>query len=403
GSSKIRGIDTVLGTDPKKVKYKTLGRCFWDWGVFTDVKVTSRERDMELRRTLKPDLKPENEFEEIMIENIMNDIPIAVIEGYRESYDNLKKLYRHMPEAVITYGSGGTNPGGIVLSWLSENGVEINSIYKVNDVFMMNQDYIYRNYCIYDNAYVFFRTGEKGCIRAPMFSYIKPGKPLESYERKYIRWFERGEFQYRYKAFQPYLIMDSDYFDSFIRFFLDFASGLSKEKSEVTLFRPREYDNFGMDRYIKDVNPDISIDYGLMNHKGGGQVGGDISELLYDTALVICETCTTSVLFQALARDIPSIVITKHTNDENYYSKETLKLQEEMKEMGLLYDDASKACEFINGCDDFGRWWNEPDRRRFTDRLTENYAFHLDDTSNWWVEEIKRMHKKAGNRGRDNG
>ncbi|MCR4740157.1 MAG: hypothetical protein K5886_07840, partial [Lachnospiraceae bacterium] len=129
GSSKIRGIDTVLGTDPKKVKYKTLGRCFWDWGVFTDVKVTSRERDMELRRALKPDLKPENEFEEIMIENIMYDIPIAVIEGYRESYDNLKKLSRHMPESVITYGSGGTNPGGIVLSWLSENGVEINSIY----------------------------------------------------------------------------------------------------------------------------------------------------------------------------------------------------------------------------------------------------------------------------------
>ncbi len=389
--SRVYGQGTVMSDAPRRLKAVTLGRVFWDWDVSTGINIRAYDFDYDLRAQIRLELEPDNEFEKIIISNIVYDMPVTGLEAYQDIISNIKDQYKYTPKAMITYSLGGLSQDGILIAYLQALGTKIYSASRYSDPFLLNRAFFYSDIINCDREYIPALSDDPRVVRTPMYTYAARKRSRDSYERKYIRWFERAETEFRYREFRAYKQTDSENMKKTRQVYFDCLRGLDKETAEILVYRYREYDSFGMDVLAREIHPEITIDYGFQRGEQVNSYGGKVTEILYDTKIAICETLSTTVFFEAIVRGIPTIVLNYNYDDEACYDRDLLDYQKRLKELGVIYDDGHKAAEFLNNCADFDKWWNEPIRKSLIDELIDKYAFHLDDTYIWWKTELFRI------------
>ncbi len=391
GRCPVQAYEDVMGDDPRRLKFSTLGKVFFNWALNDRVDASAFKYDRELRGKIKLDIVPKDEFEEVVLSCLVFNMPVAGVEAYKAIEDNMERLYKYVPEVILTYTVGGIDYDGIYIADMQERGAKIYTIFRYSDPYLLNRKYFYSPTVYADKEYMPAKDNTSRNVMTPMYTYAKNRKRLDEYERKYIRFFERGETEFRYRGFQPFNLTDSGVLNRMRQVNFDFFENLSEKTKKELIYRVREYDDYGMPEYLAKNHPQILLDHGFMTNEQKNSYGGKLTEILYDTKLAICETLTTTVFLESVTRGIPTVILNYDYLDDTYYDEEILGYHKRLKEAGVLYDDGKAAAEFVNSCDDFSAWWNEPKRKELIDAIIDRYAFHLDNTFEWWHDELMRI------------
>ncbi|MCR4740300.1 MAG: hypothetical protein K5886_08595 [Lachnospiraceae bacterium] len=387
-------FNTIMGDDPGRLKLKMLGKTFFTYGSGDSSLIGRHRRDLSLRKSIHFDIRPENEFETVIGKNMINDLPLGVVEAYEDVCRYNEKICKHVPKAVMIWG-GKVTSEKIRAAGLKEKGAKIYGFAHspIPSVFRYSHEEE-------DDCDVFYCWGKPVNSRqrtAPSFKYYK--RVADSVKREKIRWFTdpcRSNFRYAGKS-RP--VFGSAVNDRYWELTEEFISGCDQRVLNEIIYRQRDLSDYGIRHKIEDLCPEISFDDRL-GQTAGQSYGGLISELIYDSRLVICESITTSVFYETIVRGIPVMVLYYLSYDlckrSGFLSDMALDAYGKLKDAGIIFNDGKKAAEFVNNCRDFDKWWNEPERKRVIKEVTDDFIFHTDDSCSWWEKELAGICKGNG-------
>ncbi len=379
-------LNTVMGSDPRRLKNSLVGKVYFSNNSVPEFETEGYKKDISKRAAINIEYSCENEFEEIIAANIKDYLPVTVVEAYRDIEDYYKRNFPRTPVVAVMQG-GSMSSFSVCMAGFREKGSKIAGLAHAP----------LQNIKLYpaeeepdcDLFYIWGRETDPVQKKSPTFKYAGPDR--DSYSRTRIRWFmDPNSFNIRYPGgFIPYEVMHSGVRSRIGRLIKEFASSLKEDIRKELVYRLRDYSGYGVRELLSGIIPELSFE-----EVGAGNAqrfGGSVSELIYDSRLIICESFETSVFFEALIRNVPTVVLSGVSDCDTYLTDIALDAQRKLKEAGILFDDGNRAAEFINGCGDFDAWWGERKRQRLVRDIGNDFMYHIEDSCSYWEKELREL------------
>ncbi len=391
----IMVLNTVMGDNPRKLKEDLIGKVFFANGS-VGYDLSSYIRDVDKREKILIKYTPENVFEEIILENIRYDIPVAAVEAYRYVCDRSKKYFKYTPKACFLLG-GGVDPHRICAAGFKDKGSKIYGMMHA-PMQTIKSGYSEREEeedC--DHYYVWGKPVRNKQLRSPTYKIIAGiRRNSDNIKKGRILWFmDPNKHDYRFGYYSEGSAICSKLEPETEALIRDLMLSIDYKEDREVIYRTRDFFGNGTgQRYLK-LDPRIKIDDSLdSNIRMGQKYGGNIADLLESSSLIITESFETSVFFEAICRNVPTIIIENTKHMERYLTKEAVSAIEELKKADVLFEDSKSAAEFINGTNDFEKWWNENNRQKSIKGIVNDFFYNTPDTCKWWKEELLRIQRE---------
>lgn len=351
--------------------------------------------DLELRKRMNINLQPQNEFEEIILENIIYDIPIIAVERYKELVKFRKKKYNFAPEIVILPAGLSSETVVYVAQWM-ERGADIYCTVhgSVNSILKMNINPVFFANC------KLYTWGDTKDIRerfCPAFkTYENEVKKIPISRKETILWCNVGWGRiHRYALLQFSIYRDAASRQSVIDNIENCITSIDQVLLEKLVLRPRDPEEYGVVELFQEHVPNVKIDLEMEN---AFSVTFSARASLYDrfneSRVVICDNLLTSVFYETLFANIPVIVIEQdiYSPIEDYLYDDVISYFHELKRVGIWYEDGHEAAMFLNNnYDTLEGWWLEPERQKVRKNVLDRFFMSADHLSKWWEKELTEL------------
>lgn len=390
-------FDFNAGKDFSKLRRETIGKvCFRKMVKMPIIGMENDHYNLELRKELLIDYQPQDEFERVVVENIVFDLPITALENYKNLIQFRAKEYGYTPKIVI-FGGGLAADKAVYMAEWYENGVDFYSTAHAagHGIFKKNiNDFMFMLNC---KRYIWGETGDNRTRCCPSFkTYETEMKKTSISKNTMILWCGNAVGQIaRYNIFWFPIYKNNSSQKSAINNIQDCLSVLKKELQANLVFRPRDIGGYGIIELFQEYVPDVTIDSAV---EGIRVIDTSKRATLYErfseSRLVICESLYSSVFFQALYANIPIIVIETNVASglEDYLYNDVVSYFNELKRVGIWYESGRDAAVFINeNYDKLESWWMEPERQGVCKKVLERFMMSRDDLTGWWKQEFDEL------------
>jgi putative transferase (TIGR04331 family) len=360
--SKIFLMDTSLSLKDEIALY---GRLKSFPFVYDRVDPAYIEPDITLRKKISLDYTGDNEFEKIMIDLLLKQIPTAYLEGYIENMeiaDGMK--WPKTPKVIFTsnalyyntiaafYTASKVDSGGLLLH--GQHG----GVYGIAN-FSYAEDHEYRISDKYVTWGWKYNDVRDKCVPTGLLKDIAIIRRHNSNNR--------GEclivLQSR-KRYMSRLIGTSgiNQAQSFIQQSLAFVKNINGKIYNKLIIRHHNGNHWNERERWNDEFPDLTYDDG----------SGDISGLIDRSRCVIYPYNSTGYL-EFMAANVPVIIF---WNLEEYPLRESaVKHFNELKKVGVFHDNPHSAAQHLELIwDDVDAWWNSENVKNTVKDFLYNYA-----------------------------
>lgn len=352
--------------------------------------------DLELRKQLIIDCQPRDEFEKIVFQNIVYDLPDTVLERYKSLAEFRAKKYRYTPKIAILPGGIGLETAVYLAEWYERGVVFYSTVHSPMDsIFKRNQvEYIFMLDC---KKYIWADVRDERCRCCPSFkAFENKVREVPVEEKKTILWCGGGVGRTsRYMMINMPMYRNREMRQRQMDNFTACLSGMKKELLKKLLLRPRDVGAYGTIKLFRDYVTDLKVDFSV---EGSNHIGKSARATLYErfdeSRIVICESLCTAVLYEALNSNIPVIVIEKDVYSEirDYLFDDVLSYFYELKRIGIWYEDGTEAADFLNkNYETLDDWWLEPERQNVREKVLDRFLINRDNQVEWWKQEFANL------------
>lgn len=350
-----------------------------------------KTKDMEYRTNEIINETDEEDFISFALERFWIDLPVDFLEAYKELRTQVDDYFRHTPRYVMSFNM-------LVNAMLHEKGSKTigmthNVLYALLNCFHGEVP------CSTDEFDLYYVWGENKYSNTricPTFKYALPEK--NEYEKENIYWFFSGNEENRYSAPLNTMIgtiKTASSVEGAVEEYILFCKHLKDDLARMIYYRMRDPWGFGMEKTIHEANPLLNKDEAV-NETPPQAFGGQISEKLYSSRLIICNSFYTAVLYEALVRNVPVIVIQPDFTEYQYqcFWEDIPPYFAELKKLGIWYTDGKEAAVFLNQhINEIESWWDEPQRQAVISAFANRVCMKTENASRWWKHEIKDLLK----------
>ena len=318
------------------------------------------ENDSALRNNFSEIMDYEDRFASIVIETIAHNIPRCYVEEWNDLKEGLDKI--NLPKTVdqIYVGSG------IITDEILR--LHVARMYEENCEFIISQHGgVYGFSLIQEKTeFVEQRTANKWISwgwESKKIKTVIPGPALKG----------RNDFRINKKGdslivalppirFSPSRLNYSDPYE-IVKTHIDFIHSLSSSIQEKTIIRPAP--NHRAFNYVKEFEKDFTV-------SKKGTFWDDLSK----SKLFLCTHNSTTML-ESLYANFPTIILLPKYKyyTQHYLREEALPIIQEMKRVGIYYDDPEKAMEKINSIwGDINLWWESDEVQQTVNKFCQTYC-----------------------------
>ena len=389
--------DFHVSNDPSKLWKSMIGKVCFLKTERAPIKESGQDLyDLELRKRININFHPQNEFEKIVLENIIYDLPVINVERYKELVKFRKKKYNFAPKVVILPGTIAPETAVYVAEWM-ERGVDIYCMAHSPADSMFKKNY---DEAIFLANCKKFLWGDAKDIRirfCPAFkTYDNEVKKIPISRKESILWCCNSwgrVLRYFVYTFPPYRDMKSR--QSLIDNVKSCIESLNQELSKKIVFRPRDPGEYGITELFRELIPNVKVDLMM----GDVYIAMPLERTsLYDrldeSRVVICESLLTSVFYEVLFANIPVIVIGYdiYTGMKDYLYDDVLSYFYELRRVGIWYENGYEAAEFLNdNYETLESWWLEPERQKVRKKMLDRFFMSTDHLAEWWEKEFDKL------------
>lgn len=324
-----------------------------------------------------------SEFERIMRNSIMSDLPICFLEGFGEILEELKTYKNINTEVIFSQVAIGVYQDFAlwIISQRRKGSLLIGMQHAANSNVYSRFDWVEERL---SDCFITWGWGDTKDNRLIL--------PVINFHNKEIQNTSR---QNRILLPQSHtrVYFDSMYYGFYYKNEIDnlnaFLSHLNQEHCERVVYR--EYPRDRKVGTLKELNSMFPM------IKGDSLDCGFMDSALKSKLVVVNYLGNTYM--ESIFTNTPTIIMNDPTY--NILKEPFAQDYEKMKEMGILYNDAVKAADFIN--ENYGNieeWWNEEHRQEFVKELCNKYMYTSENaipiTVEFLINAKETIKKKPG-------
>lgn len=345
-----------------------------------------KTKDVEYRTNEIINETAEDDFIAFALERFWIDLPVDFLEAYKELQTQVNDYFRHTPRYVMSSNM-------LINAILHEKGSKTigmthNVLYALLNCFQGAAPYSTDEFDLY---YAWGENEYSNTRICPTFKYALPQKT--EYKKENFYWFFSGNEENRYWS-PLYILLGINKsaldIDDVVKEYITFCKHLQDDLASMIYYRMRDPWGFGMEKAIHEANPLLKKDEAV-GATPPQAFGGQISEKLYSSRLIICNSFYTAVLYEALVRNVPVIVIQPDFTEYQYqcFWEDIPPYFAELKKLGIWYTDGKEAALFLNQhINDIESWWKEPQRQAVVSRFSKRVCMKTEDAAKWWKKEL---------------
>ena len=346
----------------------------------------SKSKNTDLRKKIIIQRDINNTFFDFVLHRFWIDLPVEFLEGYKTIQDQVNAYFTHIPRYIMSSNT-------MVSAMLWEKGAKTvgmthNVLYGLLNSF---QGLVPCSTEEFDIYYVWGKNQYNNTRICPTFKFAPPKET--SYPKDKIYWFFSGNEENRYlSVFDIMTGMDKtiNHVESSIKEYINFCKNLQVETADMIYYRMRDPWGFGMEKIIHHANALLKKDENI-GETPAQLFGGLISEKLYSSKMIICNSFYTAVLYEALVRNVPVIIIRPEFTEHelNCFWEDIPQYFSKLKKLGIWFTDGKQAALFLNKhLNDIELWWNEPQRQVVISAFTERVCMKTENAGKWWKNEL---------------
>lgn len=328
------------------------------------------DTDYKERRALNYE-KTDDEFINVILNSIVNHLPVPYCEGYKIMREQVEPLVSSCNAKVVASANSYvySHPYDLWSAMMYEKGAKVCAMQHGGNVEFRFESMIFDRVYLWGTATAGSKT-HSGVAGKLIGRSISQKPPIE---RKELLFISTGFNRFR----NEYLWPLSFSVEKQIKNKISFIEKISK--SEEYTIKVREYmKDYGRDRVANHLDTLRNVQ--MQN-----------SRLVpLDSALEECSLCVIdnyqTVILEAIYLDVPTIFVCGILDNVPLF-EELRDLLRRFELEGLYFRDTDQAADYVNSIKDPRAWWNEPGRKALIDEFKHKYAYVPDD----WAEQYVDM------------
>lgn len=346
-------------------------------------------RDTPCSRGMRDVLKDlsfgENEFEKMLFDFISEEIPLVFVEKYRQTAEEIDRLYPFNPKAVMSATSWHYND--FFKLWAASRsekgallvGLQHGGGYGILDYWLQERQEL----AVVDRYYSWGWSRDTGGIRAR----VKPLTPTKLVgRRRRSGSLKTRNILYDLTTWSRYLVqfpVTTDYWRLYYRDIAVFSNALSEKVIPHLILRPHREDmGWELVRRLEDIFP-----------PGARIETWDVPfiESLESSSLFLCghpTYCTTFI--EALQIDKPTILFYDPHASANALTPEARESFALLSRAGILFENPLDAAKQVNSVHEHvDEWWAEKECRGAVAGFIEGFARVSKRGMDEWIRELE--------------
>lgn len=372
----------------RSIQRQLIGKVYFSSNI-KEPKISNKDIDIKKRNIFFKKMSRiffEDEFENIFVKNISNNLSLNYIENYHAiSYatKDLKKMKAKMfvkflyNPVALEYGAYVKENGGKVV----ECSHSIEEGWRLwNTLSMKEAD------CFFAWSKAKYLSHKKyiECI-SYMLNSIKRVNYMDNENILYAR----GQETSPYPEEVSELILDQriDMLETVLRP-VKFYDELETDIKKCMLYRNRDEWGEGSREIVESYCPNVTFDDSFAN---GRQIS--FVEQVKKSRVVVVESIHSTSFFQSILYGVPTIII-ENLDYRGLLNAEVLNLLEDLKKIDVWFEDASVAGKVINdNYEKIDYWWNKPERQTVIQNIQSKLWVTLDGQSefDWWRDRLAKL------------
>lgn len=364
---------------------KCSGRYIAGYPDYINSYTTISQYDVAERDKLKPHIKGADEFENILLVILTKELPVSVVEDYKNiiacAQQNLHRPPKFVNLSLLAEGhqmvffgewkKKGTKFARVEHSLPEGMMKDVDSREKGVDYYYMWQKGLdcgkYRGMPSFKSHIDMELAGDCKNIlwcsaNEAADSFFSDGVP--------VRWNDPKEYM------------------------TVWIDKLKYELKSCLLYRDRDSGGWGVADFYKTRYPWLQVDNQL---KPGASesMWATFSERCKKSRMVVCEICSTGVVGETISINKPLIIIDPEVYErKEYYQEGIYEILEEMENIGILYTDPAAAAEFVNEqYETIEEWWADETRQNFVKKFSDLFMYDEEDRKAWLSDEIRKIRR----------
>ncbi len=359
---------------------------------YPDTDLQDRACSQEARDLIKDKSFGENEFEKLLFDFVSEEIPMIFVERYRETKNEIEKLYPFKPKAVMSATSWHYND--VFKLWAASQaqkgallvGLQHGGGYGMLQYWLQERQELR----VVDRYYSWGWKRSDSGIRA----LVRPLTPTKLVGRKKgLEGRKSPSILYDLTTWSRYLVqfpLTTDYWCRYYQHVTMFASALSERVRSNLRLRPHREDmGWELLERLKDIfPPDVPIETWDV----------PFLESLENSCLFLCGHPTYSTTFlEALYIDKPTILFYDPSFAANALHPDAVEYFESLRSAGILFESPVEAARQVNRVHSrVDEWWNELPRQKALERFRARFIKVSGNAVDEWVQELKGVLGRGG-------